>query len=120
MHLRLKPYDFREFRIFHAIESAMLWALLVTCLAQCWLFMSHNAWIFTDASKSRSSNVKIRDFLCTLLVVMFHLRFFALMLYGVFGKYLRRTQLWERFFGGHVLKFDKDGINAEGLNDSAK
>jgi branched-chain amino acid transport system substrate-binding protein len=123
VHLRLKPYDSREYRILHSVEAAMLWAFLITCLSQTWLYMSNEFWIFTAAGGSNyMSRRSMRDFWVSTLVVLFHLRFFALALYGIFGRSFRLTEQYKRLAGGYEVQLNADanGMHVEGLNDASK
>jgi len=121
IHLRCKPYDSREFFILHKIESSMLWALLVTCLSQTWLFMSNHAWIFTDVSENQAANVRLRNNVCSFIVICFHLRFFGLIIYALVGQQLRRLECLKMCFGvGLDLRVEDEGLVASDLCDAGR
>jgi len=130
LHLRCRPYDFREYHILHRVESQMLWAFLITCLIQTFVYMSSQAWVFSEASENHESNKAVRDSVCSAVVIVVHLRFFLHVLFGFFGASIRRLPLlgwiqnWVGF--GVELTFlqnsigENTGVNVGHLDDNSR
>jgi branched-chain amino acid transport system substrate-binding protein len=111
LHWRCTPYDFREFCIFERIESSMLWAFLITCLMQVFIYMSNQAWVFSEATH-KEENTKLRDDFCSAVVFVFHIRFLCWLLFGLFGSSIRRMEVYQKWISvGVKLEFVEDKTN---------
>lgn len=115
VHLICEPFDNRSYFALDKIEHASLWAMLVTMLVQTWLLMSNESFIFSQEKGTQQAR-DIRDFLCTAVVVFFHLRFFCVTIYMLTRRNL--SELLRREATGNVpaiLDYGDVIIKADGL-----
>jgi hypothetical protein len=121
LDLRCKPYDNRNYSIFAKIESSMLWAIFISCLGQVWHQQTEETWVI-QASPNRAKYRHFRDFLVTTIVILFHVRFFAFMLWGLFGR-MFRSHHWcaVKLLGGtDEVQILHGGFEFTGLNSRAQ
>lgn len=99
LHMASEPFDNRGYCALDHIETAMLWAVVVTCLAQTWLYVSDGAWLFGEDQDVGWLN--FRNTTCGAAVFFSHGLFWL----RVLGALLRET----RFASSCPLFFPDDG-----------
>ncbi|CAE7253579.1 ANKRD50 [Symbiodinium natans] len=82
-----QPYDNRGYFILDRIETASMRAILVTAFLQLWCVITNDA----DVAVGNPMFAQIRNVSCTIIIVLVHLRFFWIVIWGL-GR--RRIQKW--------------------------
>eukprot|EP00930_Biecheleria_cincta_P044266 TRINITY_DN30395_c0_g2_i1.p1 TRINITY_DN30395_c0_g2~~TRINITY_DN30395_c0_g2_i1.p1 ORF type:complete len:1707 (-),score=270.07 TRINITY_DN30395_c0_g2_i1:154-5274(-) len=117
MHLAAQPYDNRCNYLLDRIERAMLRAIVVTLLLQTFALATN----YSDAFHVHSRNRSLRGWVCFVITLAFHLRFWGLVFWGFFYHQLR-TNLgqWPRlaalFLDPGTIEVTADGLVATDLN----
>lgn len=88
VHLATAAYDNRNYFILDRIETASLWAIYMTVFIQTWLWLSDSGYAFVDdGSESRARQRNVRNVVAVVVLLLFHGRFWYLVLEGVLYPY---------------------------------
>eukprot|EP00435_Cladocopium_sp_Y103_P045073 s1037_g12.t2 len=114
LHMACQPYDNRDYFILDHIETASLRAILVTAFLQLWCLNTNEA----DGILHNTWLRECRNVICTVVILLFHLRFFWLFFYGIARRRIQScvSACRGRDFSHGIVKFVPDGLQLHNLN----
>lgn len=114
LHMACQPYDNRDYFILDHIETASLRAILVTAFLQLWCLNTNEA----DGILHNTWLREVRNVICTVVILLFHLRFFWLFFYGIARRRIQSciSACRGRDFSHGIVKFVPDGLQLHNLN----
>lgn len=106
LHIQCKPFDNRAYHLLDRVELASLWAVVFTLVAKIFLDATGAAHIFVGDQESRSHF----EWSMYFLVLLFHLRFLCLVVWGLFRPFLRPwlERVLPPLFGANMMVFSGD------------
>ncbi|CAK9110246.1 Hypothetical protein (Fragment) [Durusdinium trenchii] len=115
LHMACQPYDNRDYFILDRIETASLRAILVTAFLQLWCLDTNEA----DGIKHNEWLRQGRNLVGTVVILLFHLRFYWLFFYGMARRRVQQCMAAcrGRTWAHGTCVFVPDGIQLRNLNE---
>lgn len=118
-HLIHQPFDNRCNFLLDRVERAMVRAIVVTLLLQMFSLATNNSETFEYHADARD----VRGWICAVIALLFHLRFWSLVFWGFFYQQLQANLVqWPRlaavFLDPGLIEVTPDGLVAIDLNRS--
>eukprot|EP00929_Paragymnodinium_shiwhaense_P012954 TRINITY_DN120824_c0_g1_i1.p1 TRINITY_DN120824_c0_g1~~TRINITY_DN120824_c0_g1_i1.p1 ORF type:complete len:1510 (-),score=379.03 TRINITY_DN120824_c0_g1_i1:430-4959(-) len=113
MHEFLRPFDNRQYYLLHRIERATLRAVVATLSLQILVWRTNDSVLFVEDWAK-----ELRNQVVTIIIDLCHAWFWLLVLWAVFGSFVKRTQFYKRHLRSGLILRDR-GLACSNLRRSS-